>query len=204
MVVADGRRRAGRPRDVHLDRELISAAQHLLAEVGYDKLSMEAVAARTGSGKTTVYRRWKTKADLVVDAIRALEWAAEAPDTGSLRGDLIALAGVFLERNTLRDSVMAGMVTAMARDGDIRRAVAEIVDAPRHDAFAAILANAYARGEIVRPDGWEFVRDIFPAMAFHRVAVLGLPLDEEFTLGLIDEITVPLLTRSDRVRPSTH
>lgn len=188
------RRSMGRPRDDRLDSALLRAAQELLAEVGYDRLSMEAVAARAGAGKAAAYRRWKGKAELVVDAVRTLEWKAEAPDTGTLRGDLLALARVFLERNTLRDEVVAGMATAMAKDAAIRAAITEAVDQPRHDAFAAILANAHRRGEIARPDGWEYVRDIFPAMVFHRVAVLGRPLDEDFVLHLIDDITIPLLT----------
>lgn len=188
------RRSPGRPRDQRLDQQLIQAAQELLGEVGYDKLSMEAVAERTGASKATVYRRWKTKSDLVIDAVRDLQWEAEAPDTGALRSDLLILAAKFMARNTLRDGAMAGLATAMACDADIRASVLEIVYEPREAAFAAILANAYARGEITRPDGWELVRDIFPAMLFYRVGNLGLPIDDDYAVRLIDELTIPLLT----------
>ncbi|MCU1642781.1 MAG: TetR family transcriptional regulator [Nocardia sp.] len=187
--------RAGRKRDPQRDLDLIRAAQELLAEVGYDKVTIEAVAARIGAGKATVYRRWKTKSDLVIDAIRAFEWDVAAPDTGALRNDLFALAEIFMARNPLRDGVMAGMATAMARDATIRHAVDEAVDRPRHDAFATILANAHARGEISRTQGWENVRDIFPAMMFYRVAMRNGTVDKGFVRDIIDDLTIPLLTR---------
>ncbi|WP_327146050.1 TetR/AcrR family transcriptional regulator [Nocardia sp. NBC_01327] len=188
--------RAGRKRDPQRDRDLVRAAQELLAEVGYDKMTIEAVAARIGAGKATVYRRWKTKSELVIDAVRAFDWDVAAPDTGTLREDLFALARIFMERNPLRDGVLAGMATAMARDATIRHAVDEVVDRPRHDAFATILTNAHARAEISRADGWENVRDIFPAMLFYRVAIRSGPVDDGFVRDIIDDLTIPLLTRT--------
>ncbi|MET9490631.1 TetR/AcrR family transcriptional regulator [Nocardia sp. NPDC006630] len=187
--------RAGRKRDPQRDLDLIRAAQELLAEVGYDKVTIEAVAARIGAGKATVYRRWKTKCELMIDAIRAFEWNVAAPDTGALREDLFALAGFFMERNPLRDGVMAGMATAMARDATIRHAVNQVVDQSRHEAFTTILGNAHARGEIARADDWENVRDILPAMMFYRVAIQNRPVDDGFVGEVIDDLTIPLLTR---------
>src|SRR5918911_3967499 len=84
--------RGGRPRDPSRDEVIRAAILRLLAEVGYGSLTMDAVAARAGVGKATIYRRWRTKQDLVVDTISDLtRTEASTPDTGSLEGDLRAL-----------------------------------------------------------------------------------------------------------------
>src|ERR671910_1054184 len=81
--------RGGRPRDPSRDGVIRAAILRLLAEVGYGALTMDAVASEAGVGKSTIYRRWRTKQDLVVDTISELNRAeASAPDTGSLEGDL--------------------------------------------------------------------------------------------------------------------
>src|ERR1700734_4422967 len=81
----------GRHLDASRDAALRDAALELLAEIGYDRLSIDAVAARAKASKMTIYRRWSGKAELVVDALSCLRKPGEVPDTGSLRGDLQAL-----------------------------------------------------------------------------------------------------------------
>src|SRR5579863_5183615 len=85
--------RGGRPRDDAREQAILDAAIDLLAEVGYEAMSIEAVAVRAKSSKATIYRRWPGKAELVADAIRRRTepTLADLPDTGSLRGDLLAL-----------------------------------------------------------------------------------------------------------------
>src|ERR671929_840669 len=81
--------RGGRPRDPSRDSVIRAAILRLLAEVGYSALTMDAVAAEAGVGKATIYRRWRTKQDLVVDTISDLNREeATPPDSGSLEGDL--------------------------------------------------------------------------------------------------------------------
>src|SRR3712207_40235 len=91
--------RGGRPRDPSRDGVIRAAILSLLADVGYGSLTMDAVAAQAGVGKATIYRRWRTKQDLVVDTIAELNRAEMTPpDAGSLEGDLRqmlhSLAGV--------------------------------------------------------------------------------------------------------------
>src|SRR3954453_5217288 len=84
--------RGGRPRDPSRDGVIRSAILQLLADVGYGALTMDAVAAQAGVGKATIYRRWRTKEDLVVDTIAELNQVGTAtPDTGTLEGDLRVL-----------------------------------------------------------------------------------------------------------------
>src|SRR5437879_2704143 len=81
--------RGGRPRDPSRDDVIRAAILRLLADVGYGALTMDAVASEAGVGKATIYRRWRTKQDLVVDTISDLNRAEATPaDTGSLEGDL--------------------------------------------------------------------------------------------------------------------
>src|SRR4051794_41663433 len=87
----------GRPRDPSRDGVIRAAILRLLAEVGYGALTMAAVASEAGVGKATIYRRWRTKQDLVVDTISDLNRAeAATPDTGSLEGDLRAMLHSFV------------------------------------------------------------------------------------------------------------
>ena len=85
--------RGGRPRDDAREQAILDAAIDLVAEIGYDAMSIEAVAARAKSSKATIYRRWPGKAELVAEAMRRRSEPVleDLPDTGSLRGDLLAL-----------------------------------------------------------------------------------------------------------------
>ncbi|WP_067539382.1 TetR/AcrR family transcriptional regulator [Nocardia crassostreae] len=191
--MGDGTRSAGRPRDTDLDRQLLVAAQHLLAESGYDKLTMDAVAARAGAGKTSVYRRWKSKSALVIDAIRDLLHFGDPPDTGTLRGDLLAMGG-FQQGNPLRHRILTGLVTATTREPAIRDALTEVADKPSLASFATIAARARDRGEIPDTDRWQAIVEIIPAVVFYRTVIRDQPLDEEFFTHLVDDILIPLLT----------
>ncbi|MFD4367094.1 TetR/AcrR family transcriptional regulator [Rhodococcus sp. NPDC058521] len=176
---------------------MIVAAQDLLAEVGYDRLSMEAVAARVGASRATVYRRWKSKSELVLDAIAALRWEEEPPNTGSLRSDLIALGAVYAEQDARRDAIITGIVTAMAHDMAIRSAVEETIARPRREAFLAIVSRAQARGEVSVGTDLAFVGQVFPAMTFYQVVAQPNPVDEDFVTRVIDRLIIPLLYSAD-------
>ncbi len=81
--------RGGRPRDPSRDGVIREAILRLLGEVGYNALTMDAVAAEAGVGKATIYRRWRTKQDLVVDTVSVMNQSLATPvDTGSLEGDV--------------------------------------------------------------------------------------------------------------------
>ena len=94
-VVAE--RRPGRPRSVAADEAILDAATDAFIELGWDGLTIEGVAARAGVGKTTIYRRYPCRLDLLLAAAERLaEEKGAAPDTGSLRGDLLGLADAYL------------------------------------------------------------------------------------------------------------
>jgi AcrR family transcriptional regulator len=88
---ADPTRRPGRARDPRADKAILAAAVALLTEVGFGGLTVDAVAHRAGVGKATIYRRWDSKERLVLDALSTEHQPLEAPNTGGLRADLMAL-----------------------------------------------------------------------------------------------------------------
>lgn len=183
-----------RPR-IEGDREeqILEACVDLVAELGYDRLTMDAVAAAAKASKATLYRRWAGKADLVVDAISRAKGCPipAAVDTGSLRGDLIALScdqGGFDE---LPMSVMAGLLTALHRDDDLQRAFRERFLAPRLAVMAAVYRRAVARGEIAAGVDVELLAQTLPAVVVHHAFVLGGEPTEDLILRVIDHVILP-------------
>src|SRR6478736_2327459 len=120
-VVDAPARRLGRRRDDSKDDAILVAARDLLAERGYEGMTMDAVAERAGTGKATVYRRWPSKVELTVDAVvcgrHFLLTADDVPDTGSLRGDLMSMRGV--QSGSRNDEHMHGLHQAAQADPQV-------------------------------------------------------------------------------------
>ncbi|MFD4179517.1 TetR/AcrR family transcriptional regulator [Rhodococcus sp. NPDC058514] len=186
--------KSGRPRDADRDRALLVATQELLAEIGYDRLSIDAVAARCGAGKATVYRRWAGKPELVADAVALLHEVAEAPDTGDLRTDLVLMAKSWLNPNFRRDAVAGGLLTAMVHDRGLRDAVNQAISVPHREVFATVVARAVERGEVPGDRDIDLIGTALPAITFHRLAVMAAPVDLAFIERVVDGVVVPALT----------
>lgn len=189
------RRGAGRPRDGAVDAALLGATQDLLAEVGYDRVSLDAVAGRAGTGKATIYRRWAGKTELVVAAVEQLYVAPPVPETGSLREDLLACGRTYLGRDDRAQRVLTGLLTEMVRNEPLRTAAHQAVGAPFARLFQTVLTRAQRGGEIDPDADVGIIAAIFPALAFHRVAVEGRPVDEDLLLRIVDHCLLPLVHR---------
>jgi AcrR family transcriptional regulator len=194
---AGGRRPRGRPRDANVEPAVQSATLALLAEVGYDRLSIEAVAARAGVAKTTVYRRWAGKPELVLDAMRGIEPLPAAPDDcGCLRDDLLALMqrvvlGTYEKGDPL---VVAAIMHAMRSHRELATFVNERLAGVMRRHTAIIIDRAIARGELTpAAQGLELFPDIGPAILVSRLVVMGEPVDEPFRGRLVDELLIPIL-----------
>ena len=189
------RRRGGRYLDSSRDVVLREAALALLAEVGYDRLTMDAVAARARAAKTTIYRRWPGKAELVVDALNSLKGVPDVPDTGSLRRDLRALAeSITSAESKFGAQVTIGMVNALAHDAALRRVFGERFLAPRMAGFRKVFEQAVARGEM--PDGHDLdvLARLFPALALQQLVMSGELPDTRFAAQIMNEVVYPLAT----------
>ena len=190
-------RRLGRPRDVTRDAEILQAARDELTERGYERMTMAAVAARAGAGKATVYRRWASKAELVIDAVACTADTAltidRVPDTGSLAGDLDALRalkhhdeGVWL--------ALAGLVAELPHAPELASVVHERMVRPGVALVRELLERAALRGELTPGMNLDLLATLPPAMIAYRLLVSGEPLDSDFLVRLSHEIFVPLAT----------
>jgi AcrR family transcriptional regulator len=174
--------------------EILDATVAVVAELGYDRLTMDAVATAAKASKATLYRRWSTKAELVVDAISRAKGCPmpEDVDTGSLRGDLISMAcgaGGFTDEMPL--SVIAGLITALHRDADLQKAFRERFLAPRLLLTQKAYERAVERGEIAPGIDIELLSTTLPAVIVHHAYVLGVEPTDELILRVIDNVILP-------------
>lgn len=194
-VATTGERHGGRHLDASRDDALRDAALRLLAQIGYDRLTMDAIATSAGAGKATIYRRWSSKAELVVDALLCHKPRMEDPDTGSLRGDLRALAqrAAVHEGEALDTSVMVGLASALPRDPDLRAAFQERLVRPQREVLSAVFGRAVARGEIEPVANLDLVVSVVPALLLYRLLVQAEEVDPRFIETVIEGVVLPLV-----------
>ena len=131
------------------EQEILEATLEVLAEVGYDRLTMDAVAARAKASKATLYRRWNGKPELVVGRVMAHKGDGRVPDTGTLRGDLLAAyCGARRPQRPAGPSVLSAVVTAMGRDPEFAEVYRRDFIGPKVASSRAIFERARARGEV--------------------------------------------------------
>ena len=195
--------RAGCSRSAAREFAICDAALALLDEVGYDRMSMDAVAARARASKATIYRRWPGKRELVLDAVRTrVADIVEPPDTGSLRGDIIATLRVMAEGIGGQDAaLMAGVLRAMRSTPELADCVRTQVLEQKRYIGQVLVERAVARGELptdADPDVWH---EVAPALMFFRILVTDGPVDDAFLTHVADDVLVPLLARSGQESP---
>lgn len=185
--------------DGRLDRSrdpaILNAALESVAEHGYDATNMNEIAARAGVGKAAIYRRWSSKAALITDAV--VYWRPDlleddAPDTGSVAGDLEAM----IERAALNDTglisndLILRVAMEAVHDADLASALDDLILFKGRRVVAAILAQAVARGEIENDRDWSLVADVISAMGLLRV-VSGQTVDSDFFREVVDTLILP-------------
>jgi AcrR family transcriptional regulator len=177
---------------------ICAAALELLAEVGYEQMSMDAVAARARASKATIYRRWPGKRELVVHAIRCRgPQPVELPDTGSLRGDIIATLRMVQEGIGAQDvALLAGVLRAMRGAPEIADCLRKQVFEDKREIGRTIVRRAVERGELGPAADPEMFHEVAPALMFFRVLVTGEPIDEDFLAHAADDVLIPLLACS--------
>lgn len=185
----------GRSRDSSRDISLREVALELLAEIGYDRLTIDGVAARAHASKTTIYRRWPGKAELVVDALTCLKGAPAVPDTGSLRGDLESIARRSSGSGNQFDArLMTGLITALVRDAELRRVFRERLIDPHQAILRTVFERAVSRGEIAADRNLDLLAAVFPALMLQHVLSHGGMPRPEFANQVIHDVILPLAT----------
>jgi AcrR family transcriptional regulator len=182
------------------DVAICDATLALLLEVGYDRMSMDAIAARARASKATIYRRWPGKQELVLDAVKARGVGLTvAEDTGSLRGDLVATYRSAVHGSAADDAdLIAGVLRAMRTAPELADCVRSQVIESKCDVSRIIVARAVARGELPAETDPLILHEVASALWFHRVLVVGGPVDDAFIAHVVDDVLMPLLDRSSR------
>lgn len=180
---------AGDARMSRSRQRALSATLDLVAERGIAGASIEAVSARSGVAKTTIYRQWPHQGALVLDAFRSIAPDPPVPDTGTLQGDLRMLLGGFAE--ALADGraavLMAALIDASQRDPHFAELHAQEVSR-RHQPVVAVLTRGVERGELPSGTDLHAFVDRLAGPILHRRFVSGLPLDRDFAEAVVDSL----------------
>ena len=169
------RRPPGRPRSERSHQAIVVATLELLAEHGFQQLTMEQVARRAGVGKATIYRRWPAKADLVKDAIRYFAADFPVPDTGSLAGDYGALSAALLAVARDRNAalLMPRLLSEVASDPEMHAVFSEWLVEPRRAILRTVLRRAIERGELRADADPELLIDMLVGPVIYRFIITG-------------------------------
>ena len=198
------RPRTGRPYDHSSDASILANTLDLLAERDYERVTLDEVAARTGKAKTTLYRRWATKEELVLAAIRAAGRPPEAdllPDSGSLRSDLLAVVdSPWLGGSDRRLAIFAGLASATRTSQRLAEVVRSEVTEPYVEVYRRLLLRAAGRGEIPadRVAGIPVLAEVIPAMSTHRLNTARRPVQRDFFVSVVDDVVLAALHVRER------
>ena len=197
----------GRPRDNARERAILDAALELLVEVGYERMSMVAVAARARASKATIYRRWSCKDEMVVEALRRHGPGDRVPaDTGCLRDDLAAEVHLMIDTITGPDgALLIGVLRAASESPRLAAVVQANILQNKAKIGRCMFARASQRGEISVSADFDVIMEIVMAMIFCRLLVTGEPLDDAFVDHMVDDVLMPLLAGrpGTTLRPET-
>ena len=188
--------RMGRKRDHSRDGDILDAALDVLAETGYDGMTIDMVAARAKAGKATLYRRWESKAELVIDAVACMKQTdlEHLPDTGTLRGDLIGMIKTLtIHEGERKLRVMSGLASLISRSPELAETARAAIIEPCLALNRTLMQRARDRGEIAADADIELAAMIAPAMISYRVLMLRTPSTREFMVSLIDTVILPAL-----------
>jgi len=185
-VVAATHRAPGRPRSVEADRAIVEAIVDLLVDCGYRELTVEAVAARAGVAKTTIYRRWPSKADMVVEAVTACKKYCPVADcsTDTVVCALVSMLSAFSSSRVAR--ILTGLAVEMVHNEELARAVREGLLGPSREAVVSVLRRGVETGEIRPEADLQLVSDLLVGPLFFRMLFNGGPIDPDLAAETVE------------------
>ncbi|GBF43233.1 AcrR family transcriptional regulator [Leptospira ellinghausenii] len=187
----------GRKRDPSLDISILKATLEMLAEEGFDGMTMDQIATKVGTGKAACYRRWPSKVKLVKDALiwmnrNQLE-LEKIPDTGSLRNDFLAILKPHsMEEANAKLRVLGGLGTFWSDEEIEKKGITEIFG-PWTEVNRTLIQRAMDRGEISKKANIELVCKVLNSMATYRALIERKPPDKNLFIALIDQVVIPAL-----------
>ena len=188
--VAASRRGAGRR------TAICQATCELLAKVGYDRMTMDAIANQAKASKATIYRMWPDKPQLVAEAIKCqFGDTADLPNTGSLRGDLLALLSAACEVSTSEvGEIIVGLMTAAKHDPRLAETLSQTMFEDKAKLHAELVRRAAERGEVDPDTDPGLVHELIHSLISGRMTWNLGPLDDEYARHVVDDIMIPVMT----------
>ena len=184
----------GRPRDAALDANILRAAMELLGESGLNAVTMDAVAQRAGAGKASLYRRWRSKDELLADALALYSPIDVEIDTGSLREDLVKVYEVYYGiGNHLMQAAIQEMLGNVRLHHAWTQKVAPQRLAVRRATLVTMFERAAARGEIRMPADLHLIIDVVPALVLYRFNMRSQKVTRASIAKVIDTLVLPLV-----------
>ena len=185
----------GRPRDLSRDTAIEEAALCLFRKVGYERLSIDAIAHEAQVSKATIYRRWKNKAELMVAAVSHYSFA-DTPDidTGTLRGDLVEILQDRIKILGGEDGqVLMGVMSAAKSDPELGALISREIAKNGGEIHRQIIDRAILRHEIPEGANFQTILEIVPPILTYRIFMTGESVDKKFVEHLVDDVLIPAL-----------
>ncbi len=179
------------------EEQVLDATVDLLLEVGYDRLTMDSVAARAKAGKATLYRRWSSKQRLVVDAVNRSKRSVigPPPDTGSLRSDLLrCFAGADAVVPVVAHRLLGVVMSALQTDPEFASEFRMHFVLPRVGVMQEVYRRAAERDELRPGADVSIIAPALAAVLLHRALVLGEPITDSLVERVIDQVILPAAT----------
>ena len=179
--------------------ELLAVTLELLQEHGYDRLTLDAVATTARASKATLYRRWPTKAELVLAAfVEGTRQVAVDPDTGSLREDLLRLGEQIRAHVSTHAGTIRAVLVETSRSAELDAMMQEQFLDQRKALMSHVLSRAVSRGEIQASAVTEDLWDVLPGYLIYRSVLTGNPPASPTIRDLVDNVLIPSLTRHNK------
>ena len=195
-VVSQNADLAGEPPWSPREVELLEVTLQLLQENGYDRLTVDAVAATARASKATVYRRWPSKAELVLAAFtEGIRQVAVPPDTGTLRGDLLRVGELVCRQTAQHAGTLRAVLVEVSRNPALNEVMQHQFVHQRKALLRHILQQAVERGEIDAAAVNDELWDVLPGYLIFRSLVSGRAATPRTVANLVDEVILPGLTR---------
>lgn len=196
------KRSGGRKRDADRDDAILRATIETMVEVGFESMTVDMIAVRAKAGKGAVYRRWSSKTEMVLDAValmkRDMVDLDHLPDTGTLRGDMLAL---FAARASARDEqftrTIAALSAVLAQQPGIADTGHAALIEPWVEANRVLIGRAVVRGEATGTADVEALSQVIPAMGGYRSLIQRRPFDLAFLTEILDQVLLPALGIAD-------
>ena len=178
----------GRPRDTSIDAAVLDATRILLGERCYSEVSIAAIAERAGTTRQAIYRRWPSKALIVLDAMFSDTATTTIPDLGDLRAELRLITQSLAREfnNPIARSTVSGLLSDLGADAELHARVREAVLDPEHERVRAIFERAIERNEIRPATATSGVVEMIGGAVIYRTLFVGLTADDDFVDSVVD------------------